>query len=196
MHRLTAFAPACAVVAMATACASPPSQFYTLNSTTSVAATVSVAAAATILSVAVGPIAVPAVVDRPQIVLSVGANQLRLDEFNRWAAPLADNITEVLIANLTKELGTAQIWAHAQMALANPDFQVIVDVRRFHSLLGDAAEIDALWTVRPAAGGASKTGRSQVREPTSGSGFEALVAAHSRALARVSADIATAIGAP
>ena len=193
MHRLTAVALVCLVLAMVTACASAPSQFYTLNSTTALTATVS---AVSLLSVAVGPVAVPAAVDRPQIVLSVGANQLRLDEFNRWAAPLADNITEVLIINLMQELGTARVRAYAQTVLANPDFQVIVEVQRFHSVLGDAAEIDALWTVRPAAGGASKTGRSQVREPTSGAGFEPLVAAHSRALARVSGDIAAAIRAP
>jgi hypothetical protein len=34
-----------------------------------------------------------------------------------------------------------------------------------------------------------------VREPTQGSGFDALAAAHSRALARLSADVADAIRA-
>jgi hypothetical protein len=35
-----------------------------------------------------------------------------------------------------------------------------------------------------------------VREPAGGTGFDALVAAHSRALARVSRDIASAIRSP
>ncbi|SBT03506.1 conserved exported hypothetical protein [Candidatus Accumulibacter aalborgensis] len=190
MHRLTTFATACILAAMAAACASPPSQFYTLNSTATLATTGSV------VSVAVGPVVVPAVVDCPQIVLTMGANQLRVDEFNRWASPLAENITQVVIADLVRELGTARVWAQAQTALAKPDFQVTVDVQRFDSVLGEAVEIDALWTVRAAAGGATRSGRSQVRELAAGAGFAPLVAAHSRALARVSGDIATAIRAP
>ena len=85
MHRLTAVALVCLVLAMVTACASAPSQFYTLNSTTAPAATVS---AVSLLSVAVGPVAVPAAVDRPQIVLSVGANPVsdtHLDVYKRQA---------------------------------------------------------------------------------------------------------------
>ena len=73
---------------------------------------------------------------------------------------------------------------------------MLVDIQRFDSVLGEAVTIDALWTVRRAAGGATKTGRSSVRETVSGAGFDALVAAHSRALASVSRDIAGAIRAP
>ena len=190
MRRLAALAIPAAVLALAWGCASPPSRFYTLS------AEAVAAGPAVNVSIAVGPVLVPAVVDRPQIVVSDGANQVRLDEFNRWASPLADNIARVIAANLAQELGTGRVWAHTHPALQKPDYEVLIDIQRFHSALGDAVAIDALWTVRPAAGGAAKSGRSLVREPTSGGGFDLLVAAHSRALARVSAEIAAAIRAP
>jgi hypothetical protein len=47
--------------------------------------------------------------------------------------------------------------------------------------------------VRKATGSASVSGRTVAREPAQGTDYEALAAAHSRALAKVSGDIATAI---
>ena len=123
-------------------------------------------------------------VDQPQMVVQVAANQVTMYEFQRWASPLKSEIARVIAANLAQELGTARVWAYAQTTLANPDYQVLVDVQRFDSVLGEAVTIDALWSIRRAAGGAPKTGRSSVREAVSGAGFDALVAAHSRALAR------------
>jgi len=52
-----------------------------------------------------------------------------------------------------------------------------------------------VWTVRKTAGGEIRSGRTVAREPVQGQGFEALAAAHSRAIARVSADIAATIRA-
>lgn len=181
---------ACLVVLLA-ACGSPPKErYYTLTAAASAPAP---AAAASATSIAVGPVTVPETVDQPQFVVQVAANQVTLYEFHRWASPLKGEIARVIAANLAQELGTTRVWTYAQAVLPNPDYQVLVDVQRFDSALGDAVTIDALWTVRRAAGGAPKTGRSLVREPAAGAGFETLVAAHSRALARVSGDVANAI---
>ncbi len=49
--------------------------------------------------------------------------------------------------------------------------------------------------MRKTAGGETRSGRTVAREPVQGQGFDALAAAHSRAIAKVSADIATAIRA-
>jgi hypothetical protein len=53
--------------------------------------------------------------------------------------------------------------------------------------------VEALWTVRKATGGETRSGRSVAREAVQGNGSDALAVAHSRALASGSADIATAI---
>jgi len=55
--------------------------------------------------------------------------------------------------------------------------------------------VDAVLTVRKAKGGATHSGRRVAREAVADSSFDALAAAHSRALARVSGDIAGAIRA-
>jgi hypothetical protein len=55
--------------------------------------------------------------------------------------------------------------------------------------------VDAVWTVRKAKGGATHSGRTVAREAVADASFDALAAAHSRALATVSGDIAGAIRA-
>lgn len=60
---------------------------------------------------------------------------------------------------------------------------------------GGAATLDVLWTVRSSKPEESRSGRTVLSEPTQGGGYTALVAAHSRALGKLSADIAGAIRA-
>jgi uncharacterized lipoprotein YmbA len=70
---------------------------------------------------------------------------------------------------------------------------VTIDVQRFESVPGESVLVEALWSVRPAAGGAIRTGRTVAPEPVQGKTYDAVAAAHSRALAKVSGDIAAAI---
>ena len=60
------------------------------------------------------------------------------------------------------------------------------------STSGDTATVEVVWTVRGRSG-ATRTGRTLAREAVSGADYDALAAAHSRALAAVSRDIAAAI---
>ena len=117
---------------------------------------------------------------------------MRLDEFNRWDGPLADAIARVVAENLAARLGTPRVAVSERTLSTAPDYQVAIEVQRFDSLLGEAATLDAVWAVSRTRGG-SRTGRATVREATSDRSYDALAAAHSRALARVSEDIADAV---
>jgi hypothetical protein len=52
-----------------------------------------------------------------------------------------------------------------------------------------------VWTVHSTAGGETRSGRTVAREAVQGDGFDVLAAAHSRALAKMSGDIAGTIRA-
>ena len=67
--------------------------------------------------------------------------------------------------------------------------------RGFESAPGEAATLDALWTVGRTKDGKSQTGRTSVREPAPEKDYDALAAAHSRGIARLSRDIAAAVRA-
>ena len=184
MGRTAAYAIACIFAALAAGCASPPSRFYTLS------ATAAPGSAPSKVSVAVGPVSVPAAVDQPQIVVSTGANSVTFDEFNRWASPLQDNIARVVADNLVALLGTPRVTLFPQTLSADAEYRVQIEVRNFVSAPGTSASLDAVWTVRRTRDGKIETGRTSVREPLQDSGYDALAAAHSRALARLSQDIA------
>jgi len=176
-----------ALAVLVAACSSPTSRFYTLS------AVPGPPAAATDLSVSVGPVIIPASVDRSQIVLTTGPNQVRLEEFNRWASPLQNGIARVVAENLVAMLGTPRVTVSPLSLVAGVDYRVVIEVQRFDSALGEAASMDTVWTVSRTRDGKAQTGRTTVREPTTGSDFESLAAAHSRALARLSREIADAV---
>jgi hypothetical protein len=181
-----------ALAAALSGCASPPSQFYTLAATARPEAGASPVA----YVVAVESVALPATVDRPQFVVQKGPNRVALDEFHRWAAPLASSVARTVAENLVVLLGTPRVVSGSSTPSFDPAYRVTVDIQRFESVPGEAATLDALWLVRrPGADAAATSGRTTLREPVQGQGYEALAAAHSRAIAGMSRDIAAAIRA-
>ena len=189
MRLRIAFAALPVVVGLAAGCSTPPpSRFYTLAAT----ATSTSAPQPSTLVIAVGPVTVPSVVDRPEFVVSTGPNEVRLDDFNRWASPLQDGLSRAIAENLVAILGTPRVVRFPQTLATEPDFRVAVEVRTFESTPGKSTALDAVWTVRRAKDGKTSTGRTSAREAVSESGYDALAAAHSRAVARLSEDIANA----
>ncbi len=146
-------------------------------------------------SVSVGPVSVPAAVDRPQIVVRLGPNQVAIDEFHRWASSLPDAIARVVAENLAAMLGTPNVTVFSQPTASGARYRVLVDVLRFESAPGEAALLDAVWTVRNTKDGTTRSGRTTVSEPVPDREYASLAAAHSRALGRLSADLAGAIQA-
>ena len=183
------------LIGMLSGCASsPPVHFYQLSAE----AAADAASPATVgpeLRIAVGPLSLPEVVDRPQFVVRSGPNQVTMIDEHRWAESLKGKIPRVIAENLGRLLATGQVWAYPQNATGSFDYRVLVDIQRFESTPGQMAAIDALWTIqRPSKEGVvSKTGRSSVQQPMAGKGYDALVAAHSRGLAEISREIAEAI---
>jgi len=168
-------------------CASKPERFYTLHSVAERTET------PLAVSVSVGPIDIPAIVDNPAIILSVGPSQVEVDDLAHWASPLQDSIAHAVAGDLTALLGTERVTLSADTWTQTPDYRLAIEVERFDSTPGEAATLDAVWTIRDRHETVVREGRTTVREATQGSGIGALAAAHSRALARLSADVAAAI---
>jgi uncharacterized protein len=179
------------VAAMLAGCSSPQASFYRLSADPTLTATSTRTATRPVI---VGPVTVPDLVDRPQIVTRSTNNEVALNEYARWGEPLKSSIADAIAGDLALLLGSDRV-APASRAIADPDaLRVRVDIQQFESVPGDAVAIDAQWTVRRFGDENVVSGRSIVREAIGGAGYDALVAAHSRALAAVSRDIAGAIG--
>ena len=186
-HHLAALTVLISVV-LGASCRSPQSHFYTLSAT---ATSTTIASS---LSIAVGPVSVPAVVNRPEIVVSRGPNEVWPDDFNRWASPLQDNLSRAVAENIVAILGTPRVSLFPQTLSSGADYRVAIEVRRFESTPGKTAFLDAFWIVRRKDGN-TQTGRTEVTEEVHGNNYDALAAAHSRAVTKLSQDIAQAVGA-
>jgi uncharacterized lipoprotein YmbA len=182
----------CLAVAPSGCSRSPRVTFYTLEPAAQVE---TVAAATAVPTVSVGPVTLPEVVDRPQLVVRIAANRVDILETHRWAEPLKSEIPRLIAENLSLLLGSSRVSSYLQHVGDAADYRVLVDIQRFESSLGEAVTVEAVWSIRRATGGTQKTGRSLVREPLCVGGYDSLVAAYGRALLVVSRDLAKAIRA-
>ncbi|MDR5856816.1 PqiC family protein [Caballeronia sp. LZ062] len=178
------------MLAVCAGCSSPRASFYRLSVDSSLTATTGRGPGRPLI---VRPVTVPDLVNRPQIVTRNSDNEVALNEYARWGEPLNSSIADAIAGDLTLLLGSDRV-AVASRAVADPQaWRVRVDIQQFESVPDQTVAIDARWAVRSFGGDTALSGRSVVREPVSGPDFDALVAAHSRALASVSRDIAAAI---
>jgi len=173
------------------ACAgkSASSKFYVLSSLPQSALS---AAEGTVIGVF--PVSMPDYLDRPQIVTRVSENEIRLDEFSRWAEPLKDSFTRTLVQNLSTLLNTAKVVTTTESIYSLISLQVGVEVVQFDGTLGGDVVLIVKWGLFEADGKKLLLGkRSAFKELTGAATYEALVAAQSRAVAALSREIAEAI---
>jgi len=168
---------------------SPASKFYTLSSVQAVAPPQD--ADPIEISIAIDPVTVPELVDRPQIVSRLDANRVSIDEFARWAEPLKSQIPRVLAANLARLMPEAMISTYPQR-VDDDAYRVSIDVQSFDSSADGTITLAVIWSVRPPKAGRKVNGRSVVHEAVSAPGYDARVEAYSRALASVASDVAVA----
>jgi uncharacterized protein len=144
--------------------------------------------------VGIGPVKMADYLDQSMIVTRTSDNQAVKAEFDRWVGSFKDNLINVLADNIGFLLPTERIYLYPWRLSVPIDYQVVVDIVRCDGRLGDAVWLEARWSI---VGGPEKkllkTNRSSIREPVSGADYAALVAAQSRALARLSQEIAEAI---
>jgi uncharacterized protein len=186
------WAACCVLALLLPGCGSPPPResFYTLSAAAAGAATTPQSTGPALF---VGPVSVPESVDRPQMVLRTGANEVEISEQYRWAEPLKSAIPRVIGDTLARELGTSRVLTSRSAAALPVDYRIAIEIQRFDSSLDEGATVDALWTITASQGGGRRTGRTRATEAVASHDPAALAAAHSRALDRVGRDIAAAL---
>jgi len=149
------------------------------------------------LTIGLGPVTLPAYLDRPDIVTRAGANQMRLGDFSQWAEPLEPLLTRIMAEDFYALTGAKDVIPIPQRGDLPLDRVVEVDFARFDADEAGAVKLDARWRVYR---GDNETlvasGRSQVAEQGAAvPDYDAIVAAMSRAVGQLSAEIATGIAA-
>ncbi len=144
--------------------------------------------------IGIGPVKLADYLDESQIVTRTSDNQLLKAEYDRWAGSFKNNFINMLAENIGVLLRTDRIFLYPWRTEVPIDYQVVVDVVRCDGRLGEAAWLVARWSV---LGGPEKKllkmNQSRITEPVTGPDYAGLVAAQSRALARLGQEVAQAI---
>ena len=171
------------------ACSSVPARYHTLI------ATEPQAQAATTRPVdfqlQVLPVRIPVQVDQPSLVVRESDGRLAILETALWASPPADEFHDALAIELEQRLGVRDL-AGLPGRADKPLLSLRTDVRRFDSLPGRHAALDAMWNLEISARDQQKrtlTCASVIHEQA-GSDVDSLVLAHQRAIAVLADQIA------
>jgi uncharacterized protein len=144
--------------------------------------------------IGIGPVKLADYLDQSMLITRTSDNQAVKAEFDRWVGSFKDNFINVLADNIGLLLSTERIYLYPWRVSVPIDYQVVLDVVRCDGRLGDAASLEVRWSVlKGPEKRLLKTNRSSIREPVSGADYGALVAAQSRAIAKLSQEIAEAI---
>jgi len=145
-------------------------------------------------TVGIGSVVLPDYLDRPQLVTRVGPNQLRVDEFHRWAGPLGSEIERVLTENLVQMIGPGQVAHRPWGSDFSPAKKLTVTIFAFERMPDETVRLTATVTIADVASGKKpRTWEVDFHEPAGGTGYADLVAAQSRLIEMLSREIATAV---
>jgi uncharacterized lipoprotein YmbA len=139
---------------------------------------------------------IPALWDRPQMVVSKPGSEVSFSEFNRWADPLSSEVPRVFARNLARVLDNPTVWLREDFAGAKPDLRVQVVIQRLEAVSGQGLKLEATWLIRSGDGGGSRSGSTTISEPLADDGYDAIVAATNRALLALSRDVAKDLQVP
>jgi uncharacterized lipoprotein YmbA len=168
-------------------CAAPPKSFYVLTAD-------GPAPSGSGIGIGVGPVSVAEYIDRANLVLAEGPNQLSVAEDHRWAGDLSSSIARVTAANLGRRIGTGNVHTYPWKGDDGLRYQIAIDIRQLHGAADGYAVIEASWRAYSLPDRKIKASRTFVdREALESDGYQSLVAAQSRLISRMSADIATAL---
>jgi len=149
------------------------------------------------VTVGVGPVIIPAYLDRTEIVTRTAADRVEISMFHRWAEPLADSIARTLAEEIAAGVPTERILAFPWRGVVGRtiQYQVVVAVVRFDGRLGGDVTLDTRWRILDRDGNELTFKRSTMIEATTGPGYEPMVAAMNRALLSLGRKISSEIQA-
>jgi len=167
-----------------------PSRFYTLAARPAGA---NAGSSTSSLSVVVGPVTFPAYLDRNEVAVRVSPSELKYALTERWAEPLVQNFTRVLIENLGRALGSERVSGIVNATTPTPDYSIEVVVVRFEAGADGKAEATVRWAVRDKARKVVRIRQSQHDRHATGASVEGGVNALSAALGDLADEIASVL---
>jgi len=138
-------------------------------------------------------LAVPTQADRMQLSVHQTPTRLTVYETERWAAPLADQISAVLISDLRNALPGLSITSDPLLTGRGAPLQLHIDIEELDALTGREATVRGRWRLSGTDTTVLETGACTSRRVLPSADIDELVLAWSRGLADISSALALSI---
>ncbi|MDR3556946.1 MAG: PqiC family protein [Syntrophobacteraceae bacterium] len=194
--RVLRFAVAVIALTALGGCArSAPITYYILRSLPGPAPAAKTSTPGLCTVVAVGPVTIPAYLDRPQMVTRTSPETLQFAEFDRWAEPLDKNLSRILADDLSALTSGSHVCVFPWPRSVAVQYQITLNVVQMEKIPGDKVILDASWRVFENNGKKLLVmKRSSLTEPVeANAGFSAIASAQSRAVEALSREIAAVL---
>ena len=184
----------CSTGILLSACLStPPSQFYVLESLSE--PPLSSTTTEQKRQIGLGPVSIPTLLERKQIVTRLPDNGVNIAEFHQWASPLKDNITQVLAHNLASLQTADLIRAYPWSAYGSVDYRIIIDIIRFDTHPEQSANFEANWAIMNEKNHTLlRNGHTKIKQPLDDPSYPSTVKALSKILSEFSRELSQALG--
>jgi len=194
-NRLSKWLIALSTVTLLSACIStPPTQFYVLEPLSEPPPS-STTTAEKKRQIGVGPVSIPTLLERKQIVTRLPDNSVKIAEFHQWASPLKDNVAQVLTHNLATLQTGDLIRAYPWSAYGTIDYRIIIDIIRFDTRPEQTVDFEANWAIMNEKSHTLLShGRSKIEHPLNDPSYPAAVKALNKVLSEFSQELSQALG--
>lgn len=169
----------------------PPVRYYTLGPLPPAPASAPTANGA---SLVVGPVSLPAAVDRLHLVRETGGARAEVSDEHRWAAPLKTEVARRVAVEVARRTPYARAVPWPQASQGDPDFALPIDIVRFDAEGFGRVTLEAVWSLRQ-HGQTVVSRRFAATETIQPADWDGLAAAHGRLVDALAADIAAALPA-
>ncbi len=171
-----------------------PSKFYMLSSLPLSSEKLQVNNNQNRISIEIDLNEIPAYLNKPQMIVRINSNEIKLEEYHRWAETVKDSFPKIIADNLISLLSSEKFLVFAQNRIVSSDYQIIFNVNQFDGTPGETVSLIAQWAIfNNKKEKIVLTQHSDINVKTEGDGFDKLAAAQSKALEILSRQISSAI---
>ncbi len=104
------------------------------------------------LVLGIGPVDIPRLLNRPQIIYRVNNNEVIISEHNQWAGSLQEEIQEVLIERIIEVSGSQRIMYYPWPSNLRPEFEARIRIDRLDGSPGKDVTLEVHWDLLTSKG--------------------------------------------
>lgn len=144
------------------------------------------------LKIGVGPIEIPRLLNRPQIIVRKNSTEIHMSESHQWGGSFKEELIQSVTDNLSSLLKTDNIEQYPWKFSFKPQYQVRINIERFDGQLGKNIVLKARWRLLK-NDKEILVKRTIIKRQVSGNSYTAYVNAQSKTLINLSKQISKQI---